>query len=397
MDRTNFPSLAVDAYLLQAINGGTLGDRDFILRMEATLLTRLYRRGEPVLTIDDLNSYRRMLLHRVARYYGLERLADSAQRTVTVFKAPNGQERVPLKLSDMVEPEALEPPSEECKGGAVEGGGPEGRSKDGNGASSITTVKRMVIMRRSTRQAEPVGRAHPPSGPPPSLTSSTQRSLEERERAYEEARARIFKGHSDSSDNTAQDEAPAEGEQRPRQPQSSLPTSPSYMVTAERGQLARDRQTTSSIHFEGWKDLDAIRPFIPASVVSATSVTAAAVTNIPSSGSSSSSSSSPSPPPPPPSSLSSLLPQDAPNCGSIWVPQHIFVLEHVPMDDPGALKKLKALCRRHHCKLVTSASDTSRALLLFSYQVGKSEEELESLLGRPCARWRPLYLPEPPI
>lgn len=390
MEDTNFPSLPVDAYLLQAVNGGTLGDRDFILRVEAALLTHLYRRGEPALTIDDLNSYRRMLLHRVARYYGLERLADGAQRTVTVFKALNGQKRVPLKLADMVEPEALEPPSSEgCKGGTAESG-PEGRTKDG---AVTTTVKRMTIMRRSTREAGQLGRVHPPSGSTlPSLTNSTQRSLEERERAYEEARARIFEGHSDSNDDTGlQGETHVEAEPRPRS-QVSPPSRPTAITEggASPGRVERPI-TTSNIHFQGWKDLDAIRPFIPAAVAPGTSATALTGTRF-----------SPSPSPPPlqlqsPSASLTLLTQDAPNYGSIWVPQHIFVLERVPTDDPGTLRKLKALCRRHHCKLITSTLDASRALLLFSYQVGKSEEELEGLLGRPCARWRPLYLPEPPI
>lgn len=393
LEDTNFPALAVDAFLLQAINGGTMGDRDFILRMETALLTHLYKREEPTLTVDDLNSYRRMLLHRVARYYGLERMADGSQRTVTVFRAPSGHRRALLRLADMVEPEALEPPlplaTEETKDCGSEGHNERERGivKDANSS----TMKKMVIMRRSTVSPPPT---HPRA--PSSFPSPAQRSLEERERAYEEARARIFqasdegggrdgKGHADNGTaNTSVHGGGRVGEGGGQRQRAQIQLSRPCVAVKETAAFPKSQPGVGGIHFEGWKDLDAIRPFIPTSTTTTAStnpsivVTAASVTNTPS---------------PPPSSLT----QDAFDYGSVWVPQHIFVLEQVPMDDAVALKRLKILCRRHHCKLITLASEGSRALLLFSYQVGKSEDELEGLLGRPCIRWRPLYLPEPPI
>lgn len=222
--QSNLPNLKIDAILLHSLNTSP-NDRDFVLRVEAHLFSRLFRHEEGEVTFYDLNSYYRMLVHRVTRYYDLERIADSVLRTVTVFRPLDGYERPIVKLADLVEPDAICPP--ETSPATRPSPSPS------NMNAVVGAMPKLTIMKRNP--AAETFNKEPSSAP--------VKSLEEREREYEAARARIFQQESvPDEDNST--------------------VSPTMTTTETEPQSSTVNDEEEVIHFRGWKDIDAIKPFI---------------------------------------------------------------------------------------------------------------------------------------
>ncbi|PJF17008.1 hypothetical protein PSACC_03179 [Paramicrosporidium saccamoebae] len=204
----NYKDLTVDAYLLTALNGSSK-DREFILRIETQIVGTLFRGSEAEVTFCDLNSYYRMLVHRITRYYDLQRTADSLERTVTVYRPFSGHARPLLKLADLAEPEWSVPPEPGQK---------------------AVALQKFTIMKRENATEQTVV-AKP---------TANAKSLAEREEQYEIARARIFQNFNDKK---------------------TLPQAKVKPVAHE------DESTTDGeiVQFRGWKDvdIDAIEPFVP--------------------------------------------------------------------------------------------------------------------------------------
>lgn len=327
---TNFPELQIDAFLLNALNYSPT-DREFIIRAESHIITCLFRQGEQFAHFTNLNSYFRMLVHRITRYYRLRRLADSFYRTVTVFRPMDSNYHKPLvKLIELVEPDATCPPPLERKSPTSTTTATTFTANTPNAtntspANATATGVKMTIMRRET----PGNNIEAPL-----VTNQAGKTLEEREREYEKARARIF------------DEIDREG--------GSL-TEPAFgNGTSSQAIMTIPSTEEETIHFKGWSNVDAIRPFVPG-----------------------------------PQSLESDIEQDQFDFLSVWVPQHVFVA--LNFDAPETFKNR---CKNHSCKALFMGSV---ALLLFKYRVGESEEIISKMIGADCERWRPSFLPEPPL
>jgi hypothetical protein len=80
---------------------------------------------------------------------------------------------------------------------------------------------------------------------------------------------------------------------------------------------------------------------------------------------------------------------------TVWIPQHIYVLQGIPSDE-AAVKSLKSKCKRRHAKLYISEGAHS-GLLVFAYKVGRPPLEVSNLIGSCCAIWKPQYFSEPPV
>lgn len=370
--KSNFSHLTVDAHLLTALTSSPK-DRLFILQTESRILSLLRRHRpstESTLHFQDLNSYYRMLVHRVVRFYGLERTADSVGRSVTVYKPQSTYVRPLVKLFELLEPASAVPP-EEGAGGSEE-------------SSAGASKAKFTIMKRNAGESGLVRatRAEKPS-----------KTLEERERAYEEARARIFEAFVEAETGVEQqlvraEEPVAAAATKDKEPDSRTEADPRTGSRAEPWTdsgpeppaadpllLLLQDSREDVVQFSGWKNIDAIPPFIPAALLAH-----------PPGGDARSG----------PGEEGEHDPYDI-DFESIWIPQHVFVAFNIPAAtaDASALRALKARCKRHHCKLL-STEDADTGLLLFTYRVGETEERIGGKLGLRVERWRPRYFPEPP-
>jgi hypothetical protein len=261
----------------------------------------------------ELNSYYRMLVHRVARYYDLQRIADSFGRKVVVFRPPIAHSRPLLKLSDFVEPVACVPPEDE--------------------EQPIAQPKFTIMKRTVTLGEIPMERSVLP-----------QKTLEEREREYEAARARIFANIEE-----------LELSQTDEQLITTIP-----VVGNSEEDHAVEVENADKVYFQGWKNVDEIRPFIPARIQP---IQTAGMGNF--------------------------------DFDSVWIPQHIFVVTRLPKEET-VLKSFKGKCKRRHCRIHLPPNSSS-GLLVFSYKVGISPAQLSDSLGLPCHLWRPYFYCEPPV
>lgn len=324
-NESNFDSLPIDAYLLQALNS-SMKDREFILQVERRIL-QLLRGSNDHLLFEQLNSFWRMLVHRVTRFYRLERIVSPGTNVLTIWKPPRDYKRPLLKLSDLVEPQDVSPPQAEC---------PK--------VSERPPSQKIRILKRDEEKESPDAKEKANRKVEPPV-----RSLRERELEYEEAKARIFSSFKEEGDivnslsNTLElhgirETLPPEGDQDDNVPGNEKDV----------------------IHFQGWKDIDKIEPFIP---TYDRAVRPAVTSEIPS------------------------------FVDKICIPDHILVVEGVSSERD--IKALKSRCKQNHCKLCI-ADDATCGLLVFSYRVGSSQEELACTFGFNIKRWRPYFLPEPP-
>lgn len=323
---TNFPELPIDAILLHSLNS-SVADRDFILRAEAYILTCLFKNGLASANFSDLNSYYRMLVHRITRYYRLERMADGFQRTVIVFRPLSPTYRKPIvKLADLVEPEVAHTPTITT---SVNRPVP---------STSISPAPKMTIMRRSTASNSSAEAATNSS------STSASRTLEEREREYEQVRARIFDEiERDANHNDDQlDDYDALRETK----RQMLSDNDNYTGPED-----------EMVHFQGWRNIDAIRPFVPTAISSANDIEEGI--------------------------------QEF-DFSTIWIPQHVSIA----VVSEIAVEEFKLQCKQHNCKPFVMGQ---LAFLLFKCRIEDNLESISSLIGSPCERWRPNFLPEPPV
>ncbi|KAG0004294.1 hypothetical protein BGZ65_000620 [Modicella reniformis] len=152
---------ALDAFLVNALKNRN--DRIFLLKLEREFCNFLNNPSQEQMEFPPLNSYYRMVIHRVANYFKITRVVGPQQKII-LYKTE--QSAIPaLQFSDLVEEEEQQP------------------------------VKPMTLLKRNPNR--------PSSGlSTPELSASEPDrktiSIKEREEAYARARARIF-----------QEEAPA--------------------------------------------------------------------------------------------------------------------------------------------------------------------------------------------
>ncbi|KAG0024925.1 R3H domain-containing protein 1 [Podila clonocystis] len=144
-----------DEFLITALKNRN--DRIFLLKLELEFTNFINNQSQEQLDFPSLNSYYRMVIHRVANYFKLTRVVDPIHKTIIMYKTD--ESAIPaLRFSDLMEEEEEQ------------------------------VVKPMKVLKRTPNRAS-AGAA--------TLDGSAENdrrtvSIKEREEAYAKARARIF-------------------------------------------------------------------------------------------------------------------------------------------------------------------------------------------------------------
>ncbi|KAJ8659355.1 hypothetical protein O0I10_005070 [Lichtheimia ornata] len=180
-------------------------ERIFLLKLEKELEafinnSQLYR-----LDLPQMNSYQRLLVHKVAPYFKLSHFYEPMRKSVTLCKNP--KTAIPeTSFAQVVEPETKEQPDSAPKfkimrrrsqDKSTNGNGPRGRHSPMSSSSSGTAT---------SKEGTSVDRKN--------------MTYEERKAAYEEARARIFKDleeqqQQQKADSDKDSSSAAEGNPKP--------------------------------------------------------------------------------------------------------------------------------------------------------------------------------------
>lgn len=168
-----------------ALTMKSLKDRIFLLRVEQEMINLLKDQSQTKeMRFADASSYNRMLVHRLATYFGFDHVGDGTHSSVKVTK--NEKSRMPeQRLKDLFkEDESIEEPKKlilKRDSSSIE---------DTNSGASFEKDKSPDIHLNGSL-----------------LESSQRRSFEERGEHYERVRARIFNQGSQHSINDSNDDS----------------------------------------------------------------------------------------------------------------------------------------------------------------------------------------------
>ncbi|CAB4379057.1 unnamed protein product [Rhizophagus irregularis] len=149
----------LDGFLLAALKNQK--DRLFLLKLDQEMERFIKEKNRTRLEFPPMNSYQRLIVHRVAQYFKLSHVVDTSGKAVVLYKSAETQIPI-LRFSDLLEQEEEKP------------------------------EKSVKIMRR--QQTHPQGQLRS-TGDSDSNSEGERKilTIEEREAAYQKARARIFK------------------------------------------------------------------------------------------------------------------------------------------------------------------------------------------------------------
>jgi hypothetical protein len=174
--------LYLDGILMQALLQNPT-DRDFILSAEAQLLNDLA--AKEMIEFPQLNSYYRMMLHRVARYYSMNHFySSSKEKEKIILEAKDSGTKKPVfLLRELVEPEILA--EEEKKNDKTKKAKEHEKRFEEEAVSNAATKKFKIIKRPAQTDREN-------SKSKESQLEKPQKSVQEKEAEYERARSRLF-------------------------------------------------------------------------------------------------------------------------------------------------------------------------------------------------------------
>ncbi|GAB5586586.1 hypothetical protein Unana1_01486 [Umbelopsis nana] len=171
---------ALDAVILAALRKPQ--DRLFLLKLDLEFESFINNPQRVRLDFPQMNSYQRLIVHRVATYFKLTHLFDPVRRSIYLCK--NVSTEIPaVRFADLIEREE-EP--------------------------VVSTPKFQIMRRLSSDRGHRKGDVSPADSNQSSDSKSAmdrkQMTLEERKVAYEEARARIFQDFESNSAETSEAE-----------------------------------------------------------------------------------------------------------------------------------------------------------------------------------------------
>ncbi|KAF9185821.1 hypothetical protein BGZ51_002422, partial [Haplosporangium sp. Z 767] len=159
---------SLDEVLLMALKCPQ--ERMFLLKLDREFCSFIENTSQTQLDLPWLNSYYRMMIHRSADHFQLARKIDTLQKKITLSKTDHTA--IPaLRFCDLVEGEVEEP----------------------------AVVPMKVLRRFATRPASVCGSGTSVPGP----SDRRNVTIEQREKAYAEARKRIFQEDKSETDDTA--------------------------------------------------------------------------------------------------------------------------------------------------------------------------------------------------
>ncbi|KAF9163221.1 R3H domain-containing protein 1 [Mortierella sp. AD010] len=192
----------LDEFLVNALKNRQ--DRIFLLKLDREFCSFLNNPSQEQLEFPSLNSYYRMVIHRVANYFKITRVVDPQQKKIVLFKTE--QSAIPaLRFSHLVEEEEEQP------------------------------VKQMKLLKRNPNRSANDASTPEGSSEPDRKTIS----IKEREEAYAKARARIF---NDDAPTKPKPESPGSNV-RSDSPSATTPTNETLRPdTAEEGAKQKSRK-----------------------------------------------------------------------------------------------------------------------------------------------------------
>eukprot|EP01129_Flabellula_baltica_P001981 TRINITY_DN11865_c0_g1_i1.p1 TRINITY_DN11865_c0_g1~~TRINITY_DN11865_c0_g1_i1.p1 ORF type:complete len:417 (-),score=85.87 TRINITY_DN11865_c0_g1_i1:26-1231(-) len=167
-------SLEIDDFLLNALQSPV--DRPFILKVDRDLGEFIEQSEESEKYFFNQNGYRRMIIHKIAHYFGLSHMYAPEMDALIVFKEEGSAVPV-LRMHDFAEFPKLEEKMSEKGGDSVKSGF---RPK---------VLKRPAVLSREEKPKEKVV-----PEPAEEVFDSSSEDYETKALAYEEARAKIFSG-----------------------------------------------------------------------------------------------------------------------------------------------------------------------------------------------------------
>ncbi|KAI8900318.1 single-stranded nucleic acid binding R3H [Globomyces pollinis-pini] len=188
----------LDPILVTALTNGNGVDRIYLLKIEQDLITFIRNKSpqSQKLEYEGLNSYQRLLIHRLAAAFALDHVVDSSRKAIILYKTPTSS-LIEFKLSDIQIPNSQLEDQRSIK-------------------SSVVRIQSKPKQNNTGRQTP----LEPTVAPAP--------SIKEREIMYQKARARIFdenENQQTSSEETGQRRSKFEERQyTPRPPPSQYPT-----------------------------------------------------------------------------------------------------------------------------------------------------------------------------
>eukprot|EP01135_Chromosphaera_perkinsii_P011672 Nk52_evm10s2473 gene=Nk52_evmTU10s2473 len=195
----------VDSFLLTVLNSPK--DRITLLKLEDDFKRFLGDASQNKLEFPPMTSYHRLIVHRSAQFFGLDHVVDPSGRCVHVYKSEICT--VPaLVFSDYIEEEEPKPP------------------------------QKVKIMRRN----ENASKKEADVGNIGALKDEkkTVMTIEEREKAYKEARARIFQGGENEEESDSGDGRGVEEQQQVNLKYSVLEDTSSYTKEYSRDEYRRN-------------------------------------------------------------------------------------------------------------------------------------------------------------
>ncbi|XP_021171566.2 cAMP-regulated phosphoprotein 21 isoform X1 [Fundulus heteroclitus] len=151
VEYTDSTGIDLDQFIQDTLNSNPR-DRLTLLKLEQVMTDFIYS-NSPFKKFHQMSSYHRMLVHRVAAYFGMEHNVDQTGKSVIINRTSNT--RIPeQRFSDMVHKDKAE-----------------------------ETLPMKILLKRDSTEDQ--GRHHP-------LRERQSKSVEEREEEYQRARERIF-------------------------------------------------------------------------------------------------------------------------------------------------------------------------------------------------------------
>ncbi|KAG0210235.1 hypothetical protein BGX33_005016 [Mortierella sp. NVP41] len=224
---------SLDKFLLTALQNRQ--DRLFLLKLEREYCNFIEDPSEDVLEFPWLNSYYRMMIHRSAIYFQLARKVDANQKKITLSKSEHSAIPV-LRFHELVEEEGEEDvPVKSFKVLRRCPPRPVSACEAREGTMSTTALVASAPTSSSTSSKHtvtPLSSSSSSSSIP--LSDRRSVSFEQREKAYAEARARIFhKEGEEAAEEEEEDEDARTGitgdsgiKEKPRPISSSKATTP---------------------------------------------------------------------------------------------------------------------------------------------------------------------------
>lgn len=176
-------------------------DRIFVIKLEKDIVAFIEDKNCEIFDMPPINSYHRLLAHKMAEYYRLTHVADSSGASVRMFRGQAA--RIPI-TSLAAWPVATQQIQKAVSSGAI----PAVKIMRRNGTDTPPRGSSTSGAKANSETSSENGTSEAAAG------SNAKSTREEREAAYQEARARIFKDFVESPPETP---PPAKQEKSRRQ------------------------------------------------------------------------------------------------------------------------------------------------------------------------------------